>query len=225
MKLRFWGTRGLISNAGQETIRYGGNTSCIEIRSEANDLLILDAGTGLHRLGMSLVKKRAPRTSSLLISHTHSDHIQGLPFFTPFQLQNFNWNVFGPAGYKNEFQKMMAAHKHDRHFSEDKKLETKINHRELGTESFQIGDIHVQTRYLNHPILTLGYRIELEGRVIVYCTDHEPYSSEMAFHGKLEKGSKDEQYAEFLADADIVIHDAQYTAEEYTGNKNGDHFH
>ena len=217
MKIRFWGTRGSIAKAGPTTVRYGGNTSCVEIRSAANDLVILDGGTGIHGLAQSILREPTlPRSASIFISHTHWDHIQGLPFFAPFFVPNHKWNVYGPSGVQKNLADILRGQMSKTYFPiTTQAFNAEIDHHDLVEGHFQIGDISITTQYLNHPGVTVGYRIVVDGVTIVYSTDHEPHARRLAAGGIPDKGSEDERHGQFLSDADFVIHDAQYTAAEY----------
>ncbi|MBK9369466.1 MAG: MBL fold metallo-hydrolase [Deltaproteobacteria bacterium] len=170
MKIRFWGTRGSIAKAGQSTLRYGGNTSCVEVRSAAGDLIILDAGTGLHGLAQSLLREpTAPRSGSLLISHTHWDHIQGIPFFAPFYQPGQRWSIFGPSGVHKSLDELLHGQMSQDYFPvamED--FNAHVETCDLKEGHFSVGDISVTTQYLNHPGVTIGYRIVVDGKTLVY---------------------------------------------------------
>lgn len=217
MKLQFWGTRGSIAKSNAQVLRYGGHTSCVEIRSEANDLLILDAGTGLHGLSQQLIREQKPlRSASILISHTHWDHIQGLPFFAPFFFPNMVWNIYGPPTLSQDLESILGGQMQKTYFPITQEIfNAQINYHNLTEGEFSIGDIHVQAHYLNHPGVTLGYRIMVDGHTVVYSTDHEPHDCRLAHGGLPQVGSEDERHARFLSGADFVIHDTQYLAEEY----------
>lgn len=217
MRIKFWGTRGSIAQSTPNTLRYGGHTSCVEIRSAANDLLVLDAGTGLQGLSRSLLKESSlPRTSSILISHTHWDHIQGLPFFTPFFVSDHQWDLFGPASLSQDLESILRGQMQQTYFPITPEIfNASMNYHNIIEGSFEIGDIKVTTRYLNHPGVTLGYRIEVDGYTIVYSTDHEPHDCRLAHGGAPVRGSEDDLHGQFLAQADYVIHDTQYLADEY----------
>jgi phosphoribosyl 1,2-cyclic phosphodiesterase/CheY-like chemotaxis protein len=216
MKIRFWGTRGSIAKPGPTTIRYGGNTSCVELRTDAGTLVIFDCGTGAHELGRELVSQQGTATRGhILISHTHWDHIQGIPFFEPFFNAGGEWDIYGPKGLLQSIQDTLAGQMEYNYFpiSVDKFGAT-IRYHDLVEGAFSIDEIQVITQYLNHPALTLGYRLRADGAAVVYCCDHEP-NVVTAGSGTAEITGQDLRHVEFLAGADLVIHDSQFTATEY----------
>ena len=217
MQVRFWGTRGSIAKAGPTTVRYGGNTSCVELRSDSGTVVALDCGTGAHGLGHALVREPAAmRRGHVLISHTHWDHIQGLPFFAPLFVPGNEWHVYGPQGLGPSLAKVLSGQMEYTYFPiTTAEFRAHIDYHDLVEGSFTIGDIHVTTHYLNHPALTLAYRLEADGVCVVYATDHEPHLRRLADGGVPPPGGEDERHGQFLADADLVIHDTQYTAAEY----------
>ena len=216
MRVQFWGTRGSIAKPGPSTARYGGNTSCIEVRSARGALVILDCGTGGHALGQKLI---APGTEALrghiLISHTHWDHIQGIPFFDPLFVRGNEWHIYGPKGLGQSLRETLAGQMQYAYFPVTlDQCGAKIFYHDLVEGSFEIDDIKVTTHYLNHPALTLGYRLEADGVAVVYACDHESHSRTLATgHGDIT--GQDLRHAEFVDRADLLIHDAQYTAEDY----------
>ena len=216
MRVRFWGARGSLAKPGPSTLRYGGNTSCVEVRSAAGTLIVIDCGTGLHELGQALASQQTPPTKGhVLISHTHWDHIQGIPFFAPFFMAKTEWDIYGPKGIGHSLRELLAGQMQYAYFPvELDQLDAKIRYHELVEGTFQIDDVTVRTRYLNHPALTVAYRLEVDGAAIVYASDHEPHSRHLAT-GKGQMLGEDLRHCEFLSGADLVIHDAQYTAQEY----------
>jgi len=216
MLVRFWGTRGSLAKPGPGTIRYGGNTSCVEVRSAAGTLVVIDCGTGAHGLGQALMKEpNQPIRGHLLISHTHWDHIQGIPFFAPLLEPGNEWDIYAPLSLSQSIQDTLAGQMQYTYFPVTiESLGAKIKYHDLLEGVFQVGDITVRSRYLNHPALTLGYRLDADGVSIVYSCDHEPYSHP-PLTDKIELRNQDRRHANFLRDADLVIHDAQYTAAEY----------
>jgi phosphoribosyl 1,2-cyclic phosphodiesterase/DNA-binding response OmpR family regulator len=217
MRVRFWGTRGSIPKPGQGTVRYGGNTSCVELRSDAGTLIVLDCGTGAHPLGHALESARTTaHRGHLLITHTHWDHIQGFPFFAPLFLAGDEWDVYAPRGLRESLRETLAGQMQYTYFPvTPEQFAATVRYHDLVEGEFEIGDVRVTTRYLNHPALTLGYRLEADGVSVVYSTDHEPHSRALAEGRTAELAGEDRRHADFLAGADLVIHDAQYTAAEY----------
>jgi phosphoribosyl 1,2-cyclic phosphodiesterase/DNA-binding response OmpR family regulator len=216
VRAEFWGTRGSIATPGRSTVRYGGNTSCIEVRSARGTLVIVDCGTGARPLGQKLMSASAKGLRGhILISHTHWDHIQGIPFFAPLFLPGNEWNIYGPRGLDQSLRETLAGQMQYTYFPvTPDQFGATISYHDLVEGTFNIDDIKVSTRYLNHPALTLGYRLEADGAMIVYCCDHEPYSRILA-SGQGEFVGQDLRHAEFVHGADLLIHDAQYTAAEY----------
>ena len=216
MHVKFWGTRGSIAKPGPATARYGGNTSCVEVRDDAGTILVLDCGTGGHGLGQHLAREKAGRVDGhMLISHTHWDHIQGIPFFAPFFGAGNVWDIYGPKGLSQSLQATLAGQMEHTYFPVTlDEFAAKLRYHDLVEGAFGIGAVGVITRYLNHPALTLGFRIEADGATVAYCCDHEPHAPALA-SGEAALTGMDRRYADFVAGADLVIHDTQYTASEY----------
>jgi ribonuclease BN (tRNA processing enzyme) len=215
MRLRFFGTRGSIATPGPTTLRYGGNTSCIEVRSASGTLAVVDMGTGAAVLGRELIAQSGPLRGHILISHTHWDHIQGIPFFAPLFVPGNEWDIYAPRGFGQTLRDTLAGQMQYTYFPVSlEQLGATVRYHDLVEGRLRVGDIDVTTRYLNHPALTLGYRLEADGVALVYACDHEPHSRALATGADGISG-EDRRHAEFLADADLVVHDAQYLASEY----------
>lgn len=216
MLVRFWGTRGSLAKPGPGTVRYGGNTSCIEVRSSSGTLVVIDCGTGAHGLGQALMAEPVqPVQGHLLISHTHWDHIQGIPFFAPLFAADNSWDIYAPHSLSQSIRDTLAGQMQYTYFPVTlEALGAKIKYHDLVEGMFRLGDISVRSCYLNHPALTLGYRLEADGVSIVYSCDHEPFSHQPSTDN-LALSEQDQRHADFLRGADLVIHDAQYTATEY----------
>lgn len=215
MRIRFYGTRGSIATPGPATVRYGGNTSCVAVRSESGTLVVLDVGTGAAVLGRELMAQGGEVCGHILIGHTHWDHIQGLPFFAPLFVPGNEWDIYAPRGQRKTLRDILAGQMEDTYFPvELDQLAATVRYHDIVEGTFRLGDIEVTTQYLNHAAPTLGYRLEVDGAVVVYAADHEPHSRALAASlGEIDE--QDRYHAEFLADADLVIHDAQYVAPEY----------
>lgn len=218
MHVRFWGVRGSIPVPGPRTVRYGGNTSCVEVRADDGTVIVLDCGSGARELGLSLLGDDRPPDGApraVLIGHTHWDHIHGLPFFRPLFAPG-EWAIYGPRGIGKSLADTLSGQMEYTYFPvrvDD--LIADVEYHDLVEGVFEIGDVVVHTQYLNHPALTLGYRIEVDGRAIAYAVDHEPFDRALGLGGDPMSSVADARHVEFLADADVVIHDSQYLASEY----------
>jgi len=199
MKIRFWGTRGSIPTPGQRTVRYGGNTACVEVRDDAGALLILDAGTGLRELGISL-NGDGPMSIDLLLSHLHWDHIQGIPFFRPAYDARSELRIYGPKQAR-PIKDLLGLGMDDPFFPVDLDglpIRLTIDDVRSG-DTRQVGPFKVCAAAIFHPAPALAYRIEAGGRDLVYATDTEdPFSGRPNPVIALSKG------------AHTLIHDAQY---------------
>ena len=206
MKLRFWGVRGSTPTPHVQNLGYGGNTSCLEIRLPNDDLFIFDGGTGIRDLGISLSKSPADATRDihLFLTHYHWDHIQGIPFFGP--LYNPKCSItFYASCYACALHESLRGQMVMPYFPVAfDSAPSKRNFINLGGTPITVSDLTVEPFQLNHPQGAGGYRIESRGAVIVYATDRE--------HGDAKLDAVIREYAQ---DADVLIHDAQYTVEEY----------
>mmetsp|Transcript_20378 Transcript_20378/g.28803 ORF Transcript_20378/g.28803 Transcript_20378/m.28803 type:complete len:969 (-) Transcript_20378:403-3309(-) len=299
--LKIWGCRGSIPRSEPNMIRYGGATSCVEFLSAKGTRVILDMGSGSYQLGQEMIQKffggnKGCSGGSILISHTHWDHIQGFPFFVPLFIPTQSWDVYGPRGAAGSIRESLAGQMQYDYFPINLDyLGANINYQDLNEGTFYLGntstkkdgdsnenkeetqsppslstqeknknnatnddpndgddddentkdsstatttttapmycqeinnkkgDVRVSTHYLNHPCLTLGYRVTdtTTNVTVCYITDHEPYDHRMGKTGY--KPSKprtqptaDDKHVAFIAGADLLLHDAQYTAEQYT---------
>lgn len=222
-RVQFWGTRGSIPRPGRETLRYGGNTSCVQVTSPKGALVILDCGSGAHDLGRELLAKATgPLRGHMLISHTHWDHIQGFPFFAPLFVRGGHWDIYGPAGLGQSLRETLAGQMQYSYFPVTlDELGASIRFHDLAEGSFEIDDIRIKTRYLNHPALTLGYRLETDNACVVYACDHEPFARTPGQPAPLHEN--DRLHSEFLSGAGLVIHDAQFTDAEYAAKQGWGH--
>lgn len=223
VRIRFWGTRGSLAKPGPHTVRYGGNTSCVEVQSAAGTRLVIDCGTGAHELGQAIMREGGPSRGHVLISHTHWDHIQGIPFFAPFFVPGNSWDLYAPQGFGESLKDTLAGQMEYTYFPvSTEAFGAAVRYHNLGEGSFTIDDFTVHTRYLNHPALTLAFRVEVDGASIAYACDHEPHSRELALgEGAIE--GEDLAHADFMAGADLIIHDAQYLPSEYQAKQGWGH--
>ncbi|RVT91100.1 GAF domain-containing protein [Sphingomonas crocodyli] len=223
MRVRFWGTRGSLAKPGPSTLRYGGNTSCVEVVSLGGTRLVIDCGTGGHELGNAIMAEGKPSRGHMLISHTHWDHIQGIPFFTPFFVPGHEWDLYAPQGFQESLKDALAGQMEYTYFPITlDAFGGKLRYHNLGEGSFTIDDVTIHTRYLNHPALTVAFRLEAGGAVVVYACDHEPHSRDVA-DGEGDLCGEDLAHAEFMRGADLIIHDAQYIAPEFAAKRGWGH--
>ena len=214
MQVRFWGTRGSIAAPGPNTARFGGNTSCVEVRAADGTVIILDCGTGARELGLHLAQTvPQPIRLHLFIGHTHWDHIQGFPFFVPAFLPGSELNIYAPIGFQRGLEEAMAGQMEYSYFPvKMRDLRSRIHFTELDEGFFRVGGVLVETQFLNHTAPTVAYRMTSDGATIAYATDHEPFWNAS---GRVSQHPGDERHIAFLKGANLVIHDAQYTDAEY----------
>ncbi len=211
MKIRFWGTRGSLATPGQDTIRYGGNTSCVELRSHSGDLLVLDAGTGIRPLGESI--ERGLDRLDILLTHLHMDHIQGLGFFEPLFWPELEVHVWGPSSTTQDLHARLSRYLSPPLFPVLlKDLPCALHlHDVVSTPRFTIGGLEIEAELVCHPGPTVGYRIQGDGASMTYLPDHEPFLG-------VEGDPPEAGWIPGLRlanDVDLLIHDAQFSHEEY----------
>jgi phosphoribosyl 1,2-cyclic phosphodiesterase len=224
-QLKFWGTRGSISVPGPGTLRYGGNTTCVEIRADG-EIIVLDAGSGIRPLGIALEKefRTQPINLSLLITHAHWDHIQGLPFFAPAYEKKNEIRVRGYDGIDTSFGKIMTEPMRAPFFPiAMRELAARIDVKKLSEMEFSFGKVQVHAKFVNHPGVCAGYRLFTSAGSLAFLPDHEPYqflhaakANDMSPEQAEKTATQDRVgLVEFLHGSDILILDAQYTDAEY----------
>ena len=211
MRIRIWGSRGSIAAPARESARYGGDTSCIEVRLDDDTLIVLDAGTGARGLGRALASGPQERIH-LLLTHLHVDHIEGLGAFEPIWQSDTDLHIWGPASPLVSLDERIATYfsppLFPLHLSE---VPARCTFHDAPDGAWRIGGATVRSDPIQHPGATVGYRIEADGQVLSYLTDHEP-----ALGADLTATPLDWISGAALAfEADVLIHDCQYTAEEY----------
>ena len=211
MRVLFWGCRGTIASPGADTARYGGNTSCVEVRLDDGTLLILDAGTGARALGQARLGE-SPSRIDLLITHLHVDHIEGLGFFEPIWRAETDLHVWGPPSpidsHDQRLAKYFSPPLFPLHLSE---VPAHVTFHDAPEGSWTIGGATVHSTAIQHQGITVGYRVEADGAAVTYLTDHEP-----ALGADIETALPEWISGAALAwKADLLIHDCQYTDEEY----------
>jgi len=207
---RFWGTRGSLPTAGPETVRYGGNTSCVEVRSADDDVVVLDAGTGIRRLGAALAPET--RRVDVLLTHLHMDHIQGLGFFAALFRPGLDVHIWGPRSTTMKMGRRLARYLSPPLFPiRIVDLECRLHLHDVPLGAFQVGGLTVTAALVCHPGPTVGYRIEDRSGSIAYLPDHEPALGVTDFPGQPAWTSG----FGLAVGVDLLIHDAQYSLAEY----------
>lgn len=209
MRVCLWGTRGSIASAGPETVRYGGNTACAEVEGRDGTIIVLDAGTGVRRVGATY---KEPRRIDILLTHLHMDHIQGLGFFGPFFQRDFEVHVWGPPSTTQDLRTRLTRYLSPPLFPVRlRDVAARLELHDAPTGRFEIGGLEITAQTVIHPGQTLGYRISDGHSTIAYLPDHEPA---LGANGMPDRA--DWMSGHDLAQgADMVLHDAQYTADEY----------
>lgn len=226
MKFKFWGVRGSIPSPGPRTVRYGGNTTCIEVRSDDGTLIIIDGGTGIFPLAQSLVASgKRPIEAHIFITHSHWDHIHGLPFFSPLFIKGSRVRLYGANDPDTGkcVEHVMGVQLQNSYFPvSETQMDATIEYQTLAVGlPVQVGDATVSNVVMSHPVTDLGYRIESNGKSMFFSGDHEPlfniYTPDHPEHAAFQ-AQVDQRTAaidDLIRGTDVLVIDCSYTREEY----------
>ncbi len=216
MHIKCWGSRGSVPVSGRDYLKYGGDTTCLEVRSGDNDLVIVDAGTGIRRLGIDLIN-REHFSFDMIFTHAHWDHLMGFPFFSPIYNENFKIQMQGCPFAQEYIKKMLGKVMSPPNFPiEYSEIMAKVNYMLDCPVSFNIGSISITPVPLSHPNKGNGYKFSESGREFVFLTDNE-----LGYQHR--GGLLSNDYIEFCRGADLLMHDAEYTPGEYSDVKQWGH--
>lgn len=237
--LQFWGVRGSIPTPGPQTIRYGGNTPCVALHFPNDEIFLLDAGTGIRQFGYYYENNRVNKSLHIFISHYHWDHIQGLPFFKVLRMPEYEITIYGSEEPDNHISTIISRQMESTYFPiQLQDLSAQIHFYSLTEGNYVIGDIQVESFFVNHPGYALGYKFLYENKKIVYISDNEPFQEKRSveIHTLNEKKipkknfgnsrlieeifdsyeeNKNELLLKKISGVDVLIHDAQYFPAEY----------
>jgi len=237
MKFRFWGVRGSIPSPGPQTVRYGGNTTCIEVRGDDGTLVVLDAGTGIYALAQDLMRRRAQDgaevDANIFITHSHWDHIHGLPLFTPLFVSGTRVCLHGARDdvTGRGIEHVMGVQLQEAYFPvSEERMNATIEYRTLEAGvPHAVGDVVVHNVTMNHPVANFGYRVECGGRALFFTGDHEPFFNPHA-PGSAEHAAAQREIARrereielAVEGVDALVADCSYTVEEYPSKQGWGH--
>ncbi|MFA5026486.1 MAG: MBL fold metallo-hydrolase [Candidatus Methylomirabilota bacterium] len=208
MIVRCWGARGSIPVSGREYTRYGGSTTCLEIQTQDDQIIVVDAGSGIRKLGLTLLQEKR-RDLHLIFTHAHWDHLIGFPFFGPIYRSGTRINFYGCPFAQQSVRAIFAGSMQSPNFPVDfSAVKAEITYQESCQSGFSIGSVSVTPILLSHPNQGIGFKFSEADKHFVFLTDNELTHSHPG-------GLPYEAYRDFSAGADLLIHDAQYTPAEY----------
>ena len=219
MYIRCWGSRGSIAVSGKEYIKYGGETTCMEVRSDDGRIVVIDAGTGARKLGLKLAKEKVT-SFNMLFTHAHLDHLMGFPFFVPLYQRGVGITIRGYPFNRESYRDILSGLMSEPFFPvllTDNFVRARLRFRNILDKPFRIGSLKITQIFLSHPRNGgLGYKFEEKGKTFVFLTDNElgfTHNGGLSF----------DDYVEFCRGADLLIHDAEYDPKDYQNNRSWGH--
>lgn len=217
MLVRCWGSRGSIAVSGEQYLKYGGDTTCIEVVSDSGELIIIDAGTGIRPLGNRLVAEDRHRKVNLLLTHAHWDHLSGFPFFKPIYRKDSEIKVYGPQPTQDSLKSILSKTMSSPYFPiELEDINATITFLGMGMNDYSIGKVRISTIPLSHPNQGVGYRLDENGSSFVFLTDNE-------LTHRHPMGLGYEEYVKFAKGADLLFHDSEFKQKEYENTEGWGH--
>ncbi|MBI4657338.1 MAG: response regulator [Verrucomicrobia bacterium] len=216
--IRFWGTRGSIPVSAARYVRHGGNTSCVVV-GRGDESVIIDAGSGIRDAGLELAKA-GPQKLHLFITHTHWDHIQGFPFFAPIYIPGFEIAIYGASTFGKDLQSIFRGQLDRDYFPiQFEDMKAKFEFHILGEKPIRIGGLKISWEFTNHPAATVGFKIESARQTVAYVSDNEFLQGHLGSPHRIQPEDpillRDQKMIGFLKGVDLLIHEAQYTNQEY----------
>lgn len=221
MIIQFWGVRGTLPVPGKKSVHYGGNTNCVTLRFGKQQFFIFDAGTGIKSLSDDLLKQKCfPLKAKIFISHPHWDHINGIPFFAPFYMNDNHFDIYGPNSADLNIEQIVSAQMSGVYFPVTiKEFSAHLSFHNISEGPFTVDDITMQAITLNHPGQCLGFRVSYKNKLFCYVTDNELYLKNSPSYNQFEV----DRFIKFIKESDFLIIDATYSDDEYMKKINWGH--